>query len=244
MNVPNALPADQTANLRGFADALDLVVRLHDREADAALISGLRANPLADGFAGILPLDPLKSFDDAIASYPDPLPADVLDDMAAEYADIYVTHGYRASPNGSVWLTEDRIERQEPMFIARAWYDRYQMKVPNWSVRAEDHLVHELQFVSHLLRLATPRTAADAARFMDTNLLPWLSQFADRAMVNCRHRYHAASLDLTVALCEALRDRLGAITSIDRPAPLQSGQQSPAVLPVEPAYVPGLAESW
>lgn len=227
------------------AEAIDLIVRLHDREPDAVLIAGLMANPLSDWLTAFMSDETPRLFDEAVASLPDPLPQDVLDDLAAEYADIFLTHGYRASPNGSVWLTEDRIERQEPMFEARSWYEHYHVKVPDWRTRADDHLVHELQFVSHLLRLGTDSAAADAARFMDKNLLPWLPQFAGQVLKLCRHRYFAGTMELTVVFMEKLRGLLETITGVTQPVREDNASlPKRAQVPFEQSYFPGAAESW
>jgi TorA maturation chaperone TorD len=241
----SVLSDDQMKRFVMAADAVDLIVRLHDREPDAEFITGLKANPLSDWFSVFMPVQTPQQFDQAISSLPDPLPQEVLDDLAAEYADIFLTHGYRASPNGSVWLTEDRIERQEPMFEARSWYDHYYVKVPDWRIRADDHLVHELQFVSHLLRLGSDTAAADAARFMDKNLLPWLSQFAGQVLKLCRHRYFAGSMELTVASMESIRDLLEDICGVARPVPVdETALPKRAQVPFEQPYFPGASESW
>jgi TorA maturation chaperone TorD len=232
--------------LRLSGDGFDLLARLHDREPDQVLISGLKSNPLSEWFGGFASETSVRDFDMAIATLPQPLPVEVLDDLAAEYADIYLTHGYRAAPSGSVWLTEERAERQEPMFAARSWYGRYHLGVPNWRVRPDDHIVHELQFVAHLCHLATPGAAMDAARFLDANLIPWLPQFTERVLERCRHRYFAAAVALTLDAVEGLRDNLEALTGIERRIrdnPDRAGALKEASA-MDGPFVPGLAESW
>ena len=241
----NVISGETLETLVLAADAVDLVARFHDREPDVELISGLKANPVAAWFDAFMAGDAPANFDAAVSSLPEPLPQDVLDDLAAEYADIFLTHGYRAAPNGSVWLTEDRIERQEPMFQVRGWYDHYHVKVPDWRTRADDHIVHEMQFVAHLLRLGTWTAAEDAARFLDENLLPWLPKFADCALVKCRHRFFASVMEISVQLMEHIRDRLEMITGIARPRIEETQLPKRAQTPfAEQAYYPGFAESW
>ena len=227
-----------------IADGLDLLARLHDREPDVALISGLRDNPVASWFGLFADQAKADEFDASIASLPLALDADILDDLAAEYADIYLTHGYRAAPSASVWLTEERAERQEPMFTVRKWYDHYGIKVPDWRIRADDHIVHELQFVVHLLRLGTPVANADAARFLDVNLLPWLSQFTQAALRNCRHRYFASSLELTEATVLSLREILADMTGIQITKAAGQIVQEADSAQYDRPFVPGVSASW
>ncbi len=90
-----------------------------------------------------------------------------LDDLAADFAAIYLTHGYRVSPNESVWRDEEGLERQGPMFSVRAWYKHHNLQTPDWRIRADDHLVNELQFLAMLSqRAADFDQLREAARFL------------------------------------------------------------------------------
>ncbi|QLP96222.1 MAG: molecular chaperone TorD family protein [Rhodoblastus sp.] len=130
--------------------------------------------------------------------------------LAAEFAAIHLTNGYDASPSESVWRDEDHLERQEAMFRAREWYARHGVKAPNWRVRADDHLVNELQFLALLLRGGGSRDdLGEAARFLRDHLLVWTPLFADRVAARCRLQLYAG---LSLALAIYLR-RLGAALS-------------------------------
>ena len=243
------------AQLAVWSQVLGLIVRLHDREAHADLIAGLRAAGLSDLFATLLPSDEGAEVAAAFAAMLDQLPAwpddACLDELAAEYADIYLNHGFRTSPSGSVWLTEDHIERQQPMFDVREWYDYYGISVPNWRLRSDDHVVHELQFVQHLLAMASPAAAYDAARFLDRHVLPWVPDFCTQVAQRTREPFHAVACLLTRAVLMELRDVLADLTGLpqeviphawireaerDRRAAEAAEQDRP--------FVPGLAESW
>lgn len=231
-------------------DPLALLIRLHDREADAELIKGLRDIQPGAFFAAFLHEDRADvaiAMDAALAALPDPLDCASADALAAEYADVYLTHGYRLAPTGSVWLTEDHLERQEPMFEVRKWFDHYGFRVPNWRLRSDDHIVHELQFIEALLALGTRSATCDAARFIDHHVLPWVPQFCALLAERSQQPLMAATASLTGAYLEALRDLLEDITGEARWKPeekIQPYSLRELEADMQDAFVPGVAESW
>ncbi len=238
-----------------WADVLGLIVRLHEREADAELLTGLREADLPALFEALLTDSDgravVRGFAETLALLPETPDAALLDDLAADYADIYLTHGYRVAPTGSVWMTEDHLERQLPMFEVREWYDHYGVTVPDWRLRSDDHIVHELQFVQHLLSLGTPAAALDAARFLDRHVLPWVPDFCARVAQQTRLPFHAMTNLLTRATVEALRDMLEALTGAEREIvphawklEAERDQRAAEVPEIDRPYVPGMAESW
>lgn len=229
---------------------LALLIRLHDREPDSDLIAGLRAAQPGPFFAAFLEEDQAQAASDldaALAALPTPLDPATADALAAEYADIYLTHSYRVAPTGSVWLTEDHLERQEPMFEVREWFDHYGFSVPNWRVRSDDHIVHELQFIEALLALGTVSAARDAARFMDRHVLSWVPQFCNLMAHRSQQPLMIATADLTAVYLEALRDLLQEITGEPRWQPeekMKPYSESDLEEDMKAAFVPGVAESW
>ena len=243
------LGTGQADFLRRMADGLDVLIRFHDREMDHAVLSDLRSHNVAEGLFELLISDDGQTAVQALIAALQDLgtaPDDAtLDDLAAEFADLYLTHGYRVSPSGSVWLTEDKLERQMPMFEVRDWYEHYGITVPNWRIRADDHLVHELQFVSFLCRRADAVAAQDAGRFMDLHLLPWVPEFCRRAAEQVHQPLYGAVMQLTIAYLVDLRQSLEGISG--QPQQVRevrglgtSREPEPETVP----YVPGVAESW
>ena len=232
------------------ATCLDLLARIHDREADAEFLLGLRDNAIGSWLEGVFAGSPASDacghFSAAVADLPAPLDDITLDKLASEYADIYLTHAYRVSPNGSVWLTEDSLERQEPMFETRKWYDHYGVEVPDWRLRPDDNLVHQLQFVAFLLRHDSDHARGDAARFLDTGLLRWLPHFVDGVVARSSSGFYRATAELTGAAVDEIRDMLARETGIGRPVPVAdgTGQDSDKSELAAQAYFPGQAESW
>jgi len=183
----------------------------------------------------------------ALAGLPAELDQAVLDQFAADYAGIYLTHAYGASPYESVWLDEDHLMRQEPMFQVRGWYARHGLTAGNWRNCPEDHLALELQFLAYLVAPERGDTLAEAARFMDEHLLRWLPLFARRVAERCRTRFFAALALLTDAYCEELRELLALFLAEPRPTPEEIEQRmKPARGPALPpsSFVPGQGPTW
>jgi len=238
------LPA-QVQSLEQLADGLDVLIRFHDREVDAALLREMAQHKVAESFLELVGTDAgqaaVQAFHSALVAVgPEPQEA-VLDDLAANYADLYLTHGYRVAPTGSVWLTEDKLERQLPMFEVRDWYTHYDIAVPDWRTRSDDHLVHEMQFISFLCQHPSPVTATDAGRFMDIHVLPWVPEFCTRAEERVQAPLYAALMALTRAYLEELRSTLESVTGLPRDLYIRPDEH---VAPEETPYVPGIAESW
>lgn len=240
------LTPDQQARLASASEVLDVLVRLHDREVDGPFLQGLGEHGVAGWLRDVLSSQAgCTAADDLGAALPvDPGVAQ-LDALAAEFADIYLTHGYRVSPSGSVWLTEDHLERQLPMFDVRDWYDHYDVTVPNWRVRADDHLVHELQFVSFLCAHGNEVAAADAARFLDDHVLSWVPEFCRQARKRLQQPLYRALMDLTLAVLDEVRDLLEDITALPRNVRLAAPPKAHREADEDDvAFMPGLAESW
>ncbi|MCB1877813.1 MAG: molecular chaperone TorD family protein [Chromatiales bacterium] len=175
---------------------------------------------------------------------PDPSPAD-LDELAADYAGIYLNHSLRASPCESVWIDEEGLAMQEAMFQVREYYSRHELATRDWRKRSDDHIVLQLQFVSHLL--ATGEHFEEIARFLDEHLLRWVSDFAARVASRCATPFYAGLCALTAAYVEELRDLLAEILETPRPSAEEiEKRMKPGVQVALPTskFVPGSAPSW
>lgn len=233
-------------------DLMTLAV-LHDRELDKPRILALWDIGY-DNLLGLkLSRDPGKRamalFCHGMTDIPGILDQEALDLLAAEYADIYLNNSLGASPNESVWLDDDGLMMQEPMFQIREWYLRHGLAVPDWRNRTDDHLVHQLQFLAHLLAPGMPEAdLAHAARFMDEHLLRWIGDFADRVATRCSTRLYAGLARLTAAYVDELRDILAELCGEPRPSPEQvEARMKPKIsLPVAGPgpFLPGAAPSW
>lgn len=241
------------SRLRGaIADDLLLLALLHDRELDRELIHALWRDCYED-FLGLRLQAPggvsaLTLFRDGLTEIPTALGQATLDRLAADFADIYLTYGLRASPCESVWLDEDSLTLQEPTFQVRAWYRRHGLEVTDWRRRSDDHLVYELRFLAYLLNgNEEPGDLGEVARFMDEHPLRWVSRFAERVAARCETQFYAGLALLTAAYLDELRDVLATLFGLSRPLPEELA--AVAVPPLnrgelEGPYLPGVAPSW
>ena len=201
------------------AEDLRALAWLHAQEREPTLLLALHASGFPTSLSLLDAADPMVQAMDAalhaLAAAPTvgagdvgALPASSADELAADYAAIYLTHALRASPHESVWLDEDHLMLQGPTFAVRDFYRRHGVKVPDWRQRADDHLVHELEFVALLLERGDDR---EAARFLKAHLLAWLPQFAARVAQRAATPFYAALAGLTLAACESCQRRLPAV---------------------------------
>ncbi len=243
----------QAETLRLFrehvAEDLELLAALHDREPDATILEGLRKldfpGDLGLHLTSEKGLQAHQLMSQALAALPDHPEIQDLDELAADYANIYLNHGIQASPEESVWLDDDHLICQDSMFQVRSWMERYGLQAENWRIRPDDHLVYQLKFIAHLLS-REDEPLETTGRFMDEHLLRWIEDFAQRVVQRCDTPYFAGLALLTDAYCNELRDLIADITGQARPLPEEIEErmndkavnQQPEEVPQ--AYVPGM----
>ncbi len=177
----------------------------------------------------------------------------LIDDLASDFARIFLTGSLHAGPCESIWLDDEELVCQQPMFEVRKWYENHQLAVPNWRVMADDHLVNELLFVAHLLNKAATEEKTvfieEAASFMDEHLLLWLLPFGSRVAQRCHTDFYAGLAMLTAFYLEQLRDLLAEMLGVERPDrealdAARQARQRAAAMPQPLQYFPGTAPSW
>ena len=205
-----------------LGEDLDQLTRLHDRELDGATLAALRAA----GFPACLALlltDEMATraranFAAALAELPDPPSARVFDELAADYAAIYLNNRLGASPCESVWLDDDHLVCQQPMFELREIYAAAGLGAADWRHRFDDHLVLQLQYLRHLLAAGAVDGVA-MANFIDEHVGYWFPDFARRVAGYCQTPFYAALAELTHAWLHGFRALLGEIYGC--PVPLR-----------------------
>jgi TorA maturation chaperone TorD len=240
-----------------LAGDLQFLASLHEREFEPGEIEELSAHPIADRFNIQFETKRaeqcLKIVDEGMVRLKKVGAELAADELAADYADIYLTHKCRAAPSESVWLDEDGLERQQPMFEVRKWYEDFGVSAPNWRVRPDDHIVLQLEFAAHLL--AQEQSGAEpvrqAARFLDEHLLVWVDLFAGRVAERCATPFYAGVATLTAAYLDAARNLMAELVDFARPPPDERRKAGgPIALEVKaaaeesPAYVPSVAPGW
>ncbi len=227
-------------DLRGLA-------LIHRAEPTVALLKALREVDFPDDLGLILRSrqgkDSLAMMKEALSQLPEKIDAKVLNELAADYAAIYLTHQYQASPCESVWLDEDHLERQGPMFEVREWYRRYHVLNRDARHLPDDHLACQLAFIAYLLEQGEP--LEEVARFMDEHLLLWIGDFASRVAHRCAVPFFGGIALLTWSYVEELRDLLAEV--LDTPRLSLDEMRRRHMSPREPEimrYVPGIGPGW
>jgi len=244
---------DRNSRLSGFfnivAEDLQMLSALHTREPDADLIQVLRDQQFPDGLGLKLTSERGREACEVVAEVlrvlPETMDQAALDDLAADYASIYLNHRIQASPEESVWIDEENLTHQDSMFQVRQWYARYGMAAPDWRTRPDDHLTLELEFIGRLLsEQVNQEQLREVGRFMDEHLLRWLMDFAERVAARCDTPYFAGMAMLTGVYCEELRDLIAEVLGEDRPSKeeieerMQPRAQAENGVPVK--FMPGM----
>jgi len=226
MNVPFPSQSAQDASL---LETLSTAVRedlcalaiLHDREIDAETLAELKRRDFPASIGLRLRSDEGRRATElmsaTVAAFPDILKSSVVDELAVDFADIYLTFTLHAAPTESPWLDPDHMERQEPMFAVRAYYRRHGLKVIDWSKRPDDHLVAQLLFLAHLFISPDMTALREATCFLDEHLRRWIGRFATRVAQRCGTPFYAGLALVTAAYIEELRDLLSSL--LEEPAP-------------------------
>ena len=167
-----------------LADDLDSFARLHDREVDEALIAALVEVGFPDNLA-LLSDDATReamrgTVNDLQKNWHHAtLGADMsaADALSADYAGIYLNGACTASPYESVWLTDEHLTCQLPMFELRARYEKAGLVVDDWRKRYDDHFVLQFQYLAHCLRHNT-LSLEQIGGFLDEHVGHWFPDFA------------------------------------------------------------------
>lgn len=249
-SLPNSDAADFLISFRKrAAEDLTIIASLHDKEPDQAQIDQLKAidfpfclTIIPDSGPGA---DALALLQQALEELSTTIDSKTLDNLAADYAAIYLNYNISASPEESVWIDEDSLVCQDTMFQVRDWYKKYGLGIPDWRMRPDDHLVYQLQFLAWMLaQKDSSDSLQQLAVFMDEHLLRWLGNFGERVLTRCDTQYFAGLAALTAAYCEELRDIIAEILGQDRPSReeiderMKPGQTKPEEMPVQ--FVPGM----
>lgn len=245
-------PAGEISTVMQFcAEDLEFICRLHDREPDAGLLSSLARAEVSQWFGIRLDGEDAATGFKLMSMFlknfaADGAPKDfILDELAADFTGLYLTFGKRIAPNESYWLTEDHIERQDPMFEVRKWYEHYGLKAENWRMRPDDHLVHEVEFVALLLKDGRPSALKDAGRFLDRHLLLWSKDFLGGVAQKASTPFYAGLALVTESLLQTVRGLIEQAAGEAREVPEPAANPIPSSdLKPDAPFIPGIEPSW
>jgi hypothetical protein len=152
-----------------------------------------------------------------------------LDQLAVDYAAIYLTGAYGASPCESVWTDDDHLACQAPCLHCAKSMPRRDSRP---RIGASGRTTIWSCSCSTLPMSCGGRTAPDELRrlaaMMDEHLLRWLPDFAARVAARCETPFFAVLGRLTFAWCEQLRDLLAERLGEARPSREESRGPSQA----------------
>lgn len=206
-----------------IAEDAESLAALHDRELTPDLVAALREARFP-ACLGLLPatapaVEAWRAMGDGLADLPPSLDATAIDELASEYAAIYLTGAHGASPYESVWTDDDHLTCQAAMFQLRDIYAAAGLASTDWRQRADDHLVLQLLYIAHAARGAASREHWRAlARALDEHLLRWLPDFAARVVQRSTSPFYTGLAVLTAAWLDALRDLLAGLLGEPRPS--------------------------
>lgn len=237
-----------------IAEDAESLAALHDRELTPDMIEALREARFP-ACLGLMPrttgaIAAWQAMSDAVAALPEEPDTATLDELAAEYAAIYLTGAHGASPLESVWTDDDRLVCQAAMFQWRDIHAAAGLATRDWRQRPDDHLVLQLLHLAHAARTATKEEDWRAvARILDEHTLRWLPDFAARVASRAASAFYAGLTVLTATWIDMLRDLIAARLGEARPsrAAIEARLRPPPArveeLPI--AFVPGAhGPSW
>jgi TorA maturation chaperone TorD len=213
------------AELRdALVEDLDQLIRLHDRELDAETLAALRGAEFPNGLALCAADEAGRTAHSNMAAALHDMPT--LDELAADYAAIYLNNRFGASPYESVWLSDEHLACDRSMFELREIYAAAGWQVSDWRSRFDDHLVLQLQYLRRVLASAAPqgdflRGAVDPQNltdFIDQHIGYWLPDWAQRVSAYCNTAFYAASAELTYVWLLRFRELLGEIHDLPLPS--------------------------
>ncbi len=233
---------------QALAEDAEALAALHDRELTLETLAALREVGFPANL-GLLPAgDRSQEAWRLMAAALEETDSRALDLLAADYAAIYLTGAYGASPCESVWTDDDHLVCQDAMFALRAIHAAAGLAAKDWRRRPDDHLVLQLLYIAHALRRSDgAEEQRRLAAMLDEHLLRWLPDFAARVAARAETPFFAVLGRLTFAWCEQLRDLLA--ESLGEPRPTREDIESrlrpqPCAAAVPLAYMPGAAPSW
>ncbi|HQR59618.1 MAG TPA: molecular chaperone TorD family protein [Azonexus sp.] len=237
------------AELRNaLVEDLDQLIRLHDRELDAETLAALRTAAFPGGLA-------LSAADEAgETAYANMAAAlrenPTLDELAADYAAIYLNNSFGASPYESVWLSDEHLACDRSMFELREIYAAAGWRVGDWRRRFDDHLVLQLQYLRRVLASAAV-DPEKLAGFIDEHIGYWLPDWGQRVSSYCGTRFYAALAELTCVWLRRFRELLGEIHDLPLPSRERMGEKINRKLALDKAeiapvrFMPGVqGPSW
>ncbi len=184
----------------------------------------------------------IRAVNDNLVNLHSKLDEEILDELAVDFANIYLVHTYQASPYESVWLDEESLMQQQPMFDIKKEYQKHHLEF-NEQTHYADHLCLQLEFIAHLLNKSSNKSdLLNVGEFLDNHLLRWIKLFSARVAKHAMTEFYASFVVLQATYIEELRCVLEDITQTKRIEPVDDKKQVFEDIPMK--FIPGVAKSW
>lgn len=203
-----------------LVEDLDQLIRLHDRELDAEILVALKRAEFPDGLALLAGDEGGQTAHANMSAALRDMPT--LDELAADYAAIYLNNSFSASPYESVWLSDEHLACDRPMFELREIYAAAGLQASDWRSRFDDHLVLQLQYLRQVLASAAV-DPEKLAIFIDQHIGYWLPDWAQRVSGHCNTAFYAALAELTYVWLLHFRELLAEIHDLPLPSREETG---------------------
>jgi putative dimethyl sulfoxide reductase chaperone len=197
-----------------LADDAEALAALHDRELTPGIVQALKQSGFPESL-GLLPTTESAraawwAMTEALADLPESPTPQNMDELASEYAAIYLTGAYGTSPCESAWTSDEHLNCQAAMFEWRDIHAAAGLAATDWRQRPDDHLVLQLLYVAHAGRqVRTDNDQYLLAQVFDDHVLRWLPAFGARVAGHSNLPFYTGLGLLTVAWAETARHALG-----------------------------------
>lgn len=230
------LPADFC---QALAEDLAQLARLHGEELDQATWAALVAVDFPGNLALVPEGDGVAALSAALADPPG------LDDLAVDFAALYLTGARGCAPFESIWLGEERLAAGPPLHAWRALLAEAGLALAGRRQPYEDHLACQLAWLGRVLVL--PGFPPERlVRVLDEHSLRWLPDWAARVQARAATPFYAGLAGLTLAWLTELRHLLADVCGLPRAPAADSGaarsQAVPAPQPLQ--FMPGNGPGW
>jgi TorA maturation chaperone TorD len=222
---------------QAVASDLRQLAILHSRELTSEDLHGLIENNFPESLGFRLTSENGKSCLDFVQKSLENMKEinqQLIDELAMDFAGIYLNHQYQVSPCESVWFDDENLVFQEAMFAVRECYNKYALEAENWRVMPDDE---------------TKETLLELCRFLDEHILRWIDRFAAKVNKRCLTQFYAGINILTAQYLDEMRNMLAELLEIPRETPEQiekrlAREKSKPELVVPLKFMPGVSPSW
>ncbi|CAA6603008.1 putative Anaerobic dehydrogenase-like component [Rhodospirillaceae bacterium LM-1] len=200
---------------RAVVDDLALFSRLMAAELDRPLLEWLRVSRYPQGL-GLSLQDSasdrgIQLLSMAVNALPDVGARQGRDELALDYANIFMSREREYFATESYWFSESGGQRRE---MVEAFYERHGYSIADRLQRPADTLAFELGFLAHLLddeKRPPSQMLGSSRQFLTTHLISWAPRFSAAMFETSATPFYQGLAQLLGVYLPALEDALGQV---------------------------------